>query len=138
MIKNMGIIGNNYSDVLLPLVHPKDIAMAAFEKLSTLGFTGKNVEYVVSDEYTTNEIAGILGAAIGKPDLQWIKFSDEHALSGMVQAGLTQDVAQKLVEMGQAVQSGATISDYIGHKPKFGPNKLKDFAKEFALEYAQS
>lgn len=138
MIKNMDIIGNNYADVLVPLVHPSDIAFAAFEKLSILEFTGKNIQYVVSDEYTTNEIANILGEAIGKPGLQWIKFKDEDALNGIIQAGFTQDVAQKLVEMGQAVQSGASVSDYNKNKPQFGPSKLIDFAKVFALEYSKS
>lgn len=56
----------------------------------------------------------------------------------MILAGLTQDIAQKLVEMGQAVESGANVSDYNKHKPRFSPSKLKDFAKEFALAYVKS
>ena len=138
MIKHMGIIGNNYADKMLPLAHPADIAAAAFEELATLDFTGKNIRYVVSDERSTDDIAKVLGEAIGKPDLKWIRFKDEDTFNGMLQAGLTRDVAQNLVEMGQAVANGETVSDYIKHRPKFSSVKLEDFAKQFALAYARS
>ncbi|MDP9081032.1 MAG: NAD(P)H-binding protein [Bacteroidota bacterium] len=138
MIKHMGIIGNNYADITVPMVHPRDIAATAFEELSTLDFKGKTSRYVVSDERPTAEIAKVLGEAIGKPELQWVKFSDDDALNGMVQAGLTLDVAQNLVQMGRAVASGASMVDYLKHKPTFGPTKLEDFAKEFAVAYANS
>jgi len=138
MIKHMGIIGNNYADKMLPLAHPADIAAVAFEELSTLDFTAKNFRYVVSDERSTGDIAKVLGEAIGKPDLKWVGFKDEDTLNGMLQAGLTQDVAKNLVEMGRAVASGETVADYIKHKPKFGSVKLEDFAKQFALAYARS
>lgn len=138
MIKHMGVIGNNYTAGLLPLTHPLDISKAAFEEITALNFNGKRVRYVVSDELSTNAIAKELGEAIGKPDLQWVKFRDEDALNGMIQAGLTKDVAGKLVEMGQAVESGIAYSDYNEHKPVLSSHKFKEFAKEFALAYANS
>lgn len=138
MIKHMGIIGNNYSAVSLPLTHPMDISVAAFEELSALNFKGKRLRYVVSDELSTDDIAKVLGEAIGKPDLQWIKFSDEDALNGLLQAGLTPDVAGNLVEMGQGVESGAGLTDYFQHKPILGSHKFEEFAREFASAYANN
>ncbi len=138
MIKHMGIIGNNYADRVVPLTHPKDIAAAAFEELTDLQSPGRKVRYVVSDELSTDEIARVLGEAIGKPGLPWVKFKDEDALNGMIQAGLTPDVAKKLVEMGQAVQSGESVADYILHKPVFSPTRLEEFAKEFAIAYEKA
>jgi uncharacterized protein YbjT (DUF2867 family) len=138
MIKHMGVIGNNYTADILPLTHPKDIATAAFEELSALNFTAKRVRYVVSDELSTDEIAKTLGEAIGKPGLQWVKFADGDVLNGMLQAGLTPDVAEKLVEMGQGVQNGNGLADYFQHKPMLSPNKFKAFAQEFAAAYANS
>jgi uncharacterized protein YbjT (DUF2867 family) len=138
MIKHMGVIGNNYTADLLPLTHPFDISRAAFEEISALNFKGKRVRYVVSDELCTADIARVLGEAIGKPDLQWVKFSDEDALNGLLQAGLTQDVAENLVEMGQGVESGIGLTDYHQHKPVLSSHKFKAFAKEFAAAYANS
>jgi len=138
MIKHIGVIGNNYTAGSLPLTHPMDISIAAFEELSALNFKGKRVRYVVSDELSTDEIAKVLGEAIGKPDLQWMKFSDEDALNGLLQAGLTPDVAENLVEMGQGVESGVGLTDYLQHKPILGTHKFAEFAKVFASAYANS
>jgi len=138
MIKHMGVIGNNYTAGLLPLTHHLDISVAAFEELSALNFKGKRVRYVVSDELSTDNIAKVLGEAIGKPGLKWVKFSDEDALKGMLQAGLTKDVASNLVEMGQGVESGIGFTDYLQNKPVLGAHKFEEFAKEFASAYANS
>jgi len=138
MIKHMSVIGNNYAATALPLTHPMDISVAAFEELMALNFKGKRVRYVVSDELSTDNIATVLGEAIGKPDLKWVKFGDEDALNGLLQAGLTKDVASNLVEMGQGVESGLGFTDYLQHKPILGSHKFEEFAKEFASAYANS
>ncbi|MDB5006299.1 MAG: hypothetical protein JWP45_692 [Mucilaginibacter sp.] len=138
MIKHMGIIGGNYGDVTIPIVHPHDIAAVAAEELLKLDFKGKSIRYIAGDECNTSEIAKVLGSAIGKPDLQWVKFKDEDALSGILQAGLPQDVAENYVEMGTAIASGEMTIDYYKHRPALSPVKLEDFAKEFAAAYANS
>ena len=138
MIKHMSVIGNNYAATALPLTHPMDISVAAFEELMALNFKGKRVRYVVSDELSTDNIATVLGEAIGKPDLKWVKFGDEDALNGLLQAGLTKVVASNLVEMGQGVESGLGFTDYLQHKPILGSHKFEEFAKEFASAYANS
>jgi uncharacterized protein YbjT (DUF2867 family) len=118
MIKHMGIIGGNIgADKFMALVHPEDIAEAAANALQS-SVKGKRVEYVVGDERTTTDIAKVLGAAIGKPDLQWIAFSDEQALSGMVQAGLPEEAAKNYVEMGNAINSGILWEHYLQNKPR--------------------
>jgi uncharacterized protein YbjT (DUF2867 family) len=138
MIKHMGIIGGNYGDVTIPMVHPTDIATVAAKELLKLDFKGKSIRYIAGDEPDTNEIAKVLGNAIGKPELPWVKFKDEDTLSGMLQAGLSQEVAENYVEMGTAIASGEMPSDYYKHKPSLSPIKLADFAKEFASVYANS
>src|SRR6202012_4953753 len=89
MIKQGGIFGNNFGgDTVLPMIHPDDIAAGAAEELSGLSFTGKSIRYMSDDEKTSKEIATVLGAAIGKPDLHYVEFGDEDTLKGMLQAGL--------------------------------------------------
>ena len=137
MIKHMGIIGGNFGEnTTIAMVHPADIAAAATEELLEPAFTGKSVRYIAGDERTTTEVASVLGAAIGKPELPWVNFSDEAALGGMIQAGLSAEVAENYVEMGAAMASGAMASDYNANKPALSPTKLEDFAKEFAAVYA--
>jgi uncharacterized protein YbjT (DUF2867 family) len=137
MIKHMGIIGGNFGDnSTMVMVHPADIAAAATEELLGLNFSGRSIRYIASDERTTSDVAKVLGAAIGKPELPWVNFSDEAALGGMVQAGLSAEVAENYVEMGAAMASGAMSSDYNANKPVLSSIKLEDFAKEFAAVYA--
>lgn len=140
MIKHMGIIGGNYGEgTKLVLVHPDDIAEAAAEELLGLSFSGKSVRYVTSDEKTTDEVAAILGKAIGKPELPWINFKDEDTVAGMTQAGLPQEIAENYAEMGAAMRSGEMASDYTLHRPSvFGKTKLEAFAPVFAAIYSQS
>jgi len=136
MIKHGGILGSNYpAGARLVLVHPKDIADAAFEEITT-PFTGKSIRYIASDEKTAAEVTAIIGTAIGKPELPWVEFTDEQSIGGMQQGGLSEDVARNLTEMGNAVKSGIIYEDYDKHIPVFGKRKFEDFAnKEFLEKY---
>lgn len=137
MIKLEGIIAANYgAEEKLVWVSPIDIAAAIAEELET-ALEGTKVRYVVSEELTGNETAGILGAIIGKPDLKWIIIPSEQMQSGLEAAGMNPNIAAGLVEMYASQQSGLLMEDYYRNKPTFGKVKLKDFAKEFALVYNQ-
>src|SRR5260221_10810741 len=80
-IKATGRMSSNYgANDVIPWASPIDIA-AAIAKEITTPLTGKKVQYVASEELTCNEVAGILGDAIGKPDLQWSLITDEQLQS---------------------------------------------------------
>jgi uncharacterized protein YbjT (DUF2867 family) len=136
MIKEAGFIDANYGgDDEIVMVAPSDIAAAAAEELETPA-TGRTVRYVASDERKANEIAHILGAAIGKPDLKWITFTDEQAQVAMEEKGMPPHLAANFVELGASIHSGALREDYDRHKPTtMGKVKLEDFAKEFAAAF---
>ena len=139
LIKNMDIMGSNFSiaDKKFPLAEQADIAAVAIEELLRLDFTGVSHRYIVSDEISTADIALVIGKTIGKPGLQWIQFTSEQALGGMQQAGLPEDAAKNLVEMGEAIQSGIMFEDYWKHHPaQLEKTKLADFAQTFAAAYS--
>ena len=138
LIKYQGIIGNNFGDdINLIMSHPEDIAEAAFDALSTLSFKGKNIKYIVSDTKNGREIAQILGAAIGKPDLKWIQFPDEQLLQGLMQNGFSKDAAQHyIVDMGIAIREGLMNEHYKQHAHDvFGKRSFTEFAEVFANVY---
>lgn len=137
MIKHANILGSNYNaDTKLVLVHPNDIAEAAAEELQH-NFTGTSVRYIASnDEITAGDVASTLGKAVGKAELPWIEFTNEQALEGMVQAGLSEEIAKNYVEMGDAIRNKVLFEDYYKNRPAaLGKTKLEDFASEFALVY---
>ncbi|MEP6513713.1 MAG: NmrA family NAD(P)-binding protein [Parafilimonas sp.] len=138
MIKNAGIIGGNYGDTALALVHPADIAEAAAEELLKLNFAGHTIRYIAGDEKTGSEIAKTLGHAISKPELPWIIFSDEQNLQGAMQAGLPEEIAKNYTEMGKAIRTGEMSKDYFNNRPSLSKIKLDDFAKEFAAAFNAS
>ncbi|HNX56262.1 MAG TPA: NAD(P)H-binding protein [Prolixibacteraceae bacterium] len=140
MAKQTGVIGGNYGEgATLTLVYPGDIAEVAAEEMLNLDFSGKSIRYIMSEEKTTNEIAAVLGKAIGKPDLTWVNFSDEQTIGGMLQAGAPEEIARNYAEMGGAIRSGEMISDYLKNKPSvFGKTKLESWAPVFASAYQQA
>ena len=141
LAKHMNIIGSNFGgeNKKIVLVDPADIAEVAFDALSNLNFKGHTVKYIASDERSGNEIANVLGNAIGKPELPWVVFSDEQAVGGMLQAGLPEEVAKNYAEMGHSLESGKMFEDYWkNHPEKLGKTKLEDFAKTFAAVYSQN
>ena len=139
MIHTNGIMGGNYGEnATMILSHPSDIAEVAAKELLDLSFRGKSVRYLASDEKTTNQIASIFGKAIGKPDLKWVNFSDKEILSGMIQMGISEEVAKNYTEMGSAMRSGEMESDFNRNRPSvFGKTKLETWAPVFATVYRQ-
>jgi len=136
-IKNTGMIASNYGgDDVVSWVSPIDIATAIAEEIET-PHIGRKVRYVASEELTCNEVALILGEAIGKPDLQWATITNEQLQSGFEAFGMPKAIAAGLVEMNAAMHTGKLFEDYYVNKPVLGNTKLTDFAKEFAATYSQ-
>ena len=138
MIKKAGFMGTNYGgDDKIVMVSPLDIAAATAQEL-TRSATGQNVRYVVSGEYTASQAACILGAAIGKPQLQWLTFTNEQTRSSLEQNGIPPHLAISFVDLGASIHNGRLGEDYEQHKPgTLGKVKLADFAQEFAAAYAR-
>jgi uncharacterized protein YbjT (DUF2867 family) len=136
VIKNSGMIASNYgAEDKIVWVSPIDIAAAVAEELET-PFVGRKVRYVASDELTCNEVAGILGLAIGKPDLKWEIIANEEMQIRLEAVGMNPNIAAGLVEMQACMHTGEFFQDYYLNRPAVtGKVKLTDFAKEFAAVY---
>lgn len=137
LIKQAGIMGSNFGDdkEKIILVHPADIAKVAANHLLKLDFTGQTIQYIASDEKYASEIAAIISTAINKTT-PWVTFTDEQSLQGMLQAGLSNTMAEAYVQMGKAFREGTAQAHYWQNKPELGKIKLEDFAKDFAAFYS--
>lgn len=131
-IKTQGNIISNYGgDDKEPWASPIDIADAIAEEMIT-PLKGRKIRYLASDEISCNEVAAILGAAIGKSDLQWLVIPDEQLLKNMTGAGMNPQIAAGLVEMNAARRGSVLYEDYFLNRPTLGKVKMTSFAKEFA------
>jgi uncharacterized protein YbjT (DUF2867 family) len=136
VIKGQGNIVSNYnSDYKEPWVSPFDIADAIAEEIDAQEASKRKIRYVASDELTSDELATILGEAIGKPDLKWIAIPDEQLLGGLKATGMNPQIAEGFIAMNASRRGGKLYEDYFKHKPTLGKVKMKDFAKDFAAAY---
>ena len=137
-IRTQGEIRANYGgDQRLALVAPADIAAVAVDALETpTGFD--RVRYVSSDEQTGDEIARVLGEAVGLAELRWHVISDAAMRSQLAHQGVPTPTADALIELFACLHRGARAADYTRHRPaQPGTVKLADFAREFAAVYAR-
>lgn len=135
IIKSQNAIIQNYggSDKE-PWVSTLDIASAIAEEVEK-PFNGREIRYIASEEISPDEIAKILGEAIGNPDLKWITIPDEDLLNNLVTAGMNPETAKGYVEMNMARRGSVLYEDYFKNRPVLGKTKVKDFAKDFAKIY---
>ncbi|RBL92037.1 NmrA family NAD(P)-binding protein [Chitinophaga flava] len=135
MIKKMGFMAANYGGTDKVLwVSPADIAEAVAEEI--IRPHGPKIRYIASDERSCNEVAAILGKAIGQPHLQWNIIPGEQMQTGLEANGVPPLIASLLVELNAALHSGILAEDYYQNPPAvMGKVKLEDFAAEFAAAF---
>lgn len=139
MIQQAGINGSSLrGDVRFPVVHTRDIAAVATQRLLDLDFTGHTHEFVGgAADLTMTEVTSTVGQAIGKPELPYIEFSPADAKAGMVQAGLPETIAAGYVELFDALNSGIYQEGYERTPAVTTPTTLEWFV-ENELKHAFS
>lgn len=138
LIKHQNVIGNNFDEnTLLALSHPLDIAEFAFDAIQNKKVGEKPYKYVVSDEITGKEIAKKIGDLIGKPDLKWEQFPDEQMFQGLLQQGMTEQMATTyIIDMGIALRNGILLETYLNERTELlGKIRFDEFAKDFSIAY---
>jgi uncharacterized protein YbjT (DUF2867 family) len=135
MIKGLGFFGSSLQNtVKTPIVHTDDIAEVAIKRLLALDFEGFETTFVSgAADLTMDEVATILGKAIGKPDLKYVTFSPEDGKNGMIQAGLPVTIAEGYTELFDSLNKGTYLNDYQRTIENTTPTTLEQFAtNEFA------
>jgi uncharacterized protein YbjT (DUF2867 family) len=104
-----GVIVANYGgDVKNLLVSTYDVAAAITEEMD-MPFAGRTIRYIASEELTCNEIAKILGEAIGKPYLKWGAISDKMLTNNMLKRGMNEMMVKGIVEMSARAREGEAV-----------------------------
>jgi uncharacterized protein YbjT (DUF2867 family) len=108
LIQKMGITaGPLRADLQIPMIATRDIGVRAAEELQRLDFHGQQTpELLGQRDITLTEVAAIIGKAIGRPGLTYTHVPDEQVREAMMQLGLTRNLADLLIEMAHAMNSG--------------------------------
>jgi uncharacterized protein YbjT (DUF2867 family) len=137
VIKKTGMMGGSLQgNVGLPLIATQDIAAVAAHLLLTLDYADKSTrELLGPKDVTLDDVARVLGAAIGKPELKYSFLPYEIVEKGMVESGLSPSVAMLLNEMNRAYNEGVIRPRETRGPLNTTPTSIADFAKTFALAY---
>ncbi len=130
VIKAMGVYADmTDSDALIPMIATGDIAVVVARELANFKTRGKAVLHLrAAKYYSQREAAAILGKAIGRPDLKHVKADPAQAKSGMVQHGLSQNVADKFEEMCHAFSANLINGAVDAGPTELTPTTLEAFA----------
>ncbi|HZQ19633.1 MAG TPA: NmrA family NAD(P)-binding protein [Terriglobales bacterium] len=94
-------------DLKIPMIATRDIGNVAAEILLHPTINRKQTRELLGQrDLSYNEVASSIGKAIGKPGLKYAQVSDDQFRSVLVQSGMSEPVANLLVEMVQALNSG--------------------------------
>ena len=102
-----------------------------------LDFSGNQLHYLLgARDYTYPEVAAILGAAIGKPDLQYIPAPYEAAKQGMLSSGfMSENVVDMMIEFMKSMNEDDTLQIHVRDEYSTTPTTLEEFAPTFAYVY---
>jgi uncharacterized protein YbjT (DUF2867 family) len=137
LIKHQGINGGAIApDLRFPMIATRDIADVAAQALQRRDWTGVVVrELLGARDLTFAETTGILGARIGRPNLQYVQFPYSDFASSLVGMGISQNVAALYAEMARAINE-EKVTSLEGRQPgNTTPTKFEDFAEELARAY---
>ena len=137
LIKHQGVNGGAFEpDLPVPMIATRDIADFAAHALRARDWTGVVVRELLGQRDLTHaEATRVLGARIGRPDLQYVQFPYADFVAGLVQTGLSQSVANLYGEMVRAFNE-RRIESREGRRPEnTTPTRFEDFADVLARAY---
>jgi uncharacterized protein YbjT (DUF2867 family) len=138
LIRSQGINGSPIqSDVPIPMVATVDIAEAAALLFVEGIFHGHAVRYLLGPrDLTMSEATRILGEAIVKPGLKYVRFSEDDARKAMGGAGMSGSVIEAMLEMQRGFNAGIVRPTRERSAENTTPTTLERFSKTvFAHAY---
>lgn len=108
IIKSFGMMAGPVSaDLAMPVIASRDVGVAAAEALLKLDFTGKQTRELQGQRNLTYlDMAKIVGAAVGIPNLTYIQLPAEQIIQGMTQMGISKNIAGLICEMSDSMNNG--------------------------------
>jgi uncharacterized protein YbjT (DUF2867 family) len=136
LIKTQGVNGGaTEPNVAMTMIAAHDIGVAAAQALIKRDFAGVVVRELSGPRALTMiEVTRILGKAIGKPDLAYVRFPDDAYVEGLKSAGFAPDAARLFLEMSNAFSRGV-LKPQPGSQRVTTATTFETFADSFAQAY---
>ncbi len=137
-VRHFGVVaGVLRADLPLPMIATRDIGAAVAELLLTPDFTGKQARELLGQrDVSYAEVASLIGNAVGKPDLSYKKVPAMLLRPAMKQAGMSGSMADGLLEMSEALNSGYMVALEPRSESNTTPTSIETFiAEEFVPRF---
>jgi len=131
-IKNFGMMaGPVKADAVVPMIATRDIGAAAADALLKLDFSDHQTRELLGQrDVTYPEVAKIIGAAIGKPELAYLQAPNEQVASILGSIGFSQDFTLCFLEMCDAINDGRVVGLEPRSAKNTTPTSFETFVKE--------
>jgi len=131
LVKNKGINGTAADgDHPIPMVATADVAIIAAGHLASLDFKRKSVHAVMgAKDYTYRAFTGLIGKAIGNPDLPYVQIPVAQAKQTFLGNGFSEDFINNLLEMGTAIKTG-----FMNYQKRDASTTTATTAEEFITQ----
>ena len=135
VIKSIGsMAGPVKEDLPLPMIATRDIGAYAAEALLKLDFVGKSAHELQGHrDIAYAEVAKVVGAASGKPDVTYNLVPPAQLKPVLMQMGMSSNMADLLLEMADALNSGHMKTLEPRSPANTTPTTLEAFVAEVFL-----
>lgn len=132
VIQKFGAVaGITKGDLKFPTIATKDIGAVAADALESRDFAGISTRELLGPrDVSMNEIAKIIGAAIGKPELSYTEPPVAMFVMGLRQAGMSANMAELIAEMSLSINTGV----FKGEEPRSARNTTPTTYETFVAE----
>ena len=135
-IRQMGVVaGPLRPDLKLPMIATRDIGNAAADALAHPTIRGKQTREMLGQrDLAYTEVAATIGKAIGKADLKYVQVPDDQFRGLLVQMGMSEPMANLLLEMTQALNAGTMRALEPRTPQNTTPTSYETFVDEVFLQ----
>lgn len=93
-------------ELKFPSIAARDIGAFAGDALARLDFSGHQIQELHGQrDLSYGEITAIIGKAVGKPDLKYVKLTPEQFHGALQRMGMSENAASLLVELTNSMDS---------------------------------
>jgi uncharacterized protein YbjT (DUF2867 family) len=138
VIRRFGIVsGPLRADLPVSMIATRDIGATSAEILRKRDFAGKQARELLGQrDLDYKEAASVIGKAIGKPNLAYVQLSPWQLKAALTQIGMSANVADLLLEMAEALNSGHMVPLERRSAENTTPTSIETFvAEEFVPRF---
>jgi uncharacterized protein YbjT (DUF2867 family) len=130
VITEQGVMADSVApDAPLPMVATRDVGAAAAAALRSRDWTGFAVRELLGPrDLTYAQVARMIGAAIGRPDLAYVQIPEDDLRAALAAAGWSPDATRLQVEMNRVFTDGSVAARATRTAGSTTPTRFEDFA----------